>query len=257
MHPEKAMNPIYIPTTGARYVSKEILIKKTIARLAVWDRGYEPRLDGLLPELYSTAAVMIYVVEASTFANVDCSDRWKIEKTALAKINNLKPRCILVANKMDKLDKDKRESTEREIREFAMTNGFVDVAFTSANDQHSVEQLFERINLHIAEMFEIKDMQEIVRDHCKSRIVEKIDAMEVSNKAATRKSNDKKAVLRKAAEYLNGDCDLTALTACMRDHSEWNKAAGTFLFQSRSKTYQLINAAVSAKGEDLAAALKK
>jgi small GTP-binding protein len=136
----------YLTTVGAEFLKKEIIFKKYTANLVIWDMAGQDRFAGVRKNFYGGANGALLIFDLTNPESFTHLRKWikEIEENA-----GVIP-FILIGNKVDLLDGDKRFIDEEEIKKFVEEKDSLYVE-TSAKSGDNVENAFKEITKLMAQ----------------------------------------------------------------------------------------------------------
>ncbi|CAH3042185.1 ras-related protein Rab-22A-like [Pocillopora verrucosa] len=165
-----AFNAASMPTIGAAFMTKMLLVGEQAFKFNIWDTAGQERFKSLAPLYYRDAAAAILVYDITSDSSFHALKSW------IKELKRYGPPDILIAIAGNKCDKaDQREVLEEEAEEFANSEEAIFVE-TSARTNKNVHWLFEELSRNLPQ-------EQVDPPSGRSTLVRPKEAEEVSNKA--------------------------------------------------------------------------
>eukprot|EP01091_Cochliopodium_minus_P002076 TRINITY_DN1198_c0_g1_i2.p1 TRINITY_DN1198_c0_g1~~TRINITY_DN1198_c0_g1_i2.p1 ORF type:complete len:178 (-),score=46.26 TRINITY_DN1198_c0_g1_i2:65-598(-) len=143
-------------TIGSDFLSKRIEIEGKPVTLQIWDTAGQERFQSLGNSFYRGADGVIFVFDVSRRDTFEALSQWKQAFLVQAEIEGQKDFPMLVL--ANKIDRDDRQVTNKEAKEWCVSNGNIAYIETSAKEAVNVEKAFEYIAKVVVEKMPAEEM---------------------------------------------------------------------------------------------------
>ncbi|KYR00787.1 Rab GTPase [Tieghemostelium lacteum] len=145
---------VTVPTLGASFLTKTMLIDDTTVKLELWDTAGEERYRSLMPLYYREAVVAVIVYDITSMATFNLSKTWITE---LHKYSDSNIIIALVGNKSDLPNREvPKETAQQYIQDHIPSCIFYE---TSALTNENINELFITVCRVIIEKYIQKESQ--------------------------------------------------------------------------------------------------